>query len=76
MSIGEYFATINPLLYVPVLRLDNYDQDIISETIIISSYLADQHPESGMLPPPGTLERVKADHLVQIMTEIASCFSR
>lgn len=43
-SNGEDFATVNPLLYVPVLRLDNYDQDIISETIIISSYLADQHP--------------------------------
>jgi glutathione S-transferase len=77
MSIGEDFATVNPLLYIPVIRLDNYDQDIIPETIIISSYLADQHPEFGMLPPPGTLERVKADQfLVQIMTENASCFSR
>ncbi|KAK1249701.1 hypothetical protein MKX08_009704 [Trichoderma sp. CBMAI-0020] len=71
-SNGEDFATVNPLLYVPILKLDNHDRDVISETIIISSYLADQHPESGLLPPPGTLERVKADQfLVQITTEIA-----
>lgn len=71
-SNGEDFATVNPLLYVPALRLDNDNQDILSETIIISSYLADQYPESGMLPPPGTLERVQADQfLVQLTTEIA-----
>ncbi|KAL7920211.1 glutathione S-transferase [Trichoderma austrokoningii] len=70
-SSGEEFSTINPLLYVPVLKLDN-ENHIISETVVISSYLADQHPESGMLPPPGTLERVKADQsLVQLTTEIA-----
>lgn len=71
-SNGEDFSAVNPLLYVPILRLDNGDHDIISETIIISSYLADQYPKSGMLPPPGTLERVKADQfLVQLTTEIA-----
>ncbi|KAL7784538.1 glutathione S-transferase [Trichoderma ceciliae] len=71
-SNGEDYATVNPLLYVPALKLDNEDHDVISETIIISSYLADQRPGSGMLPPPGTLERVKADQfLVQLATEIA-----
>ncbi|KAL7918267.1 hypothetical protein ACQKWADRAFT_304579 [Trichoderma austrokoningii] len=71
-SNGEDFAAMNPLLYVPVLQLDNEDRDIISETIVLCSYLADQHPESGMLPPPGTLQRVKADQfLVQLATEIA-----
>lgn len=71
-SNGEDFADVNPLLYVPALRLDNDGKDVISETIIIASYFADQHPESGMLPPPGTLERVKADQfLVRLATEIA-----
>ncbi|GFP59198.1 hypothetical protein ACSS6W_007879 [Trichoderma asperelloides] len=72
-SNGEDFAIINPLLYVPVLKLDNSkDNDIISETIIICSYLADQRPESGMHPPHGTLHRAKADQfLVQLATEIA-----
>ncbi|RFU75203.1 glutathione s-transferase [Trichoderma arundinaceum] len=71
-SNGEDFSAVNPLLYVPALKLDNDDQDVISETVIISSYFADQRPGSGMLPPPGTLERVKADQfLVQLATEIA-----
>lgn len=71
-SNGEDFSHINPLLYVPVLQLDNEDGDILSETIIVCSYFADQRPESGMLPPPGTLQRAKADQfLVQLATEIA-----
>ncbi|KAM0251649.1 hypothetical protein ACHAQJ_008109 [Trichoderma viride] len=71
-SNGENYAAVNPLLYVPALKLDNDNHDVISETIIISSYFADQHPGSGMLPAPGTLERVKVDQfLVQLATEIA-----
>ena len=71
-SNGEDFAAINPLLYVPVLKLDNDDKDLISETVVIGSYLADQHPEAGLIPPRGTLERVKFDQLlVFLATEIA-----
>ena len=71
-SNGEDFAAVNPLLYVPVLRLDNEDSDLISETIVIISYLADQQPEAGLIPPRGTLDRVKYDQLlVQLATEIA-----
>ncbi|KAL9485320.1 hypothetical protein ACSS6W_004109 [Trichoderma asperelloides] len=71
-SNGENFSAINPLLYIPALKLDNDNHDVISEAIVISSYLADQCPESDMLPTPGTLERVKVDQfLVQLTTEIA-----
>ncbi|KAL6792279.1 glutathione S-transferase [Trichoderma sp. SZMC 28013] len=71
-SSGEDFATINPLLYVPALKLDNETKDIISETIIICSYFADQKPDAGLIPAAGTLERVKYDQfLVQLATEIA-----
>ncbi|KAH8904296.1 glutathione S-transferase [Coniochaeta sp. PMI_546] len=71
-SNGEDFAAINPLLYVPVLELDNANKDLLSETIIIISYLADQHPEAGLIPSPGTLDRVKTDQfLVFLATEIA-----
>ncbi|KAL6832042.1 glutathione S-transferase [Trichoderma camerunense] len=71
-SSGEDFAAVNPLLYVPALKLDNETKDIISETIVICSYFADQKPEASLVPAAGTLERVKYDQfLVQLATEIA-----
>lgn len=71
-SNGEDFAAVNPLLYVPALMLDNENGDVISETIVVASYLADQHPQAGLIPSRGTLERVKHDQfLVFIATEIA-----
>jgi glutathione S-transferase len=66
------FANVNPLAYVPVLELDNADKDRLTETIVITSYLADQHPESALIPAHGTLERVRMDQLLTfIATEIA-----
>jgi glutathione S-transferase len=54
------FANVNPLSYVPVLELD------------IASYLADQHPASGLIPAHGTRERVRMDQLLTfVATEIA-----
>jgi len=71
-SSGESFAEVNPLGYVPVLALDNDDEDKITETIVIISYLADQHPEAGLIPARGTLDRVKIDQFLTITaTEIA-----
>ncbi|WP_019832824.1 glutathione binding-like protein [Sphingomonas sp. PR090111-T3T-6A] len=71
-SNGEDFAAINPLLYVPALTLDADGKDILTETIIVASYLADQHPETGLTPKAGTLERAKFDQLLTfIATEIA-----
>lgn len=73
-SNGEDFAAINPLLYVrvPVLKLENDNNDVLSETIIIASHLADHHPEEGLSPLPGTMERAKMDQfLVFLATEIA-----
>lgn len=71
-SNGDNFAEVNPLGYVPVLKLDNEEEDLVAETAIIASYLADQHPESGLIPARGTLARVKADQLLNFTgTEIA-----
>ena len=70
-SSGESFADVNPLLYVPALVIEG-EQDALSETIVITSYLADQNPASGLTPPQGTLERARFDQLlVFIATEIA-----
>ncbi len=71
-SNGDDFAELNPMQYVPLLVLDKEKKDLLSETIVIAAYLADQHPESGLIPPHGTLARVKYDRLlVFIATEIA-----
>lgn len=71
-SNGDNFAEVNPLGYVPVLKLDNDDGDLVAETAVITSYLADQHPDSGLIPARGTLERVKTDQLLNFTgTEIA-----
>jgi glutathione S-transferase len=66
------FTNVNPLGYVPVLELDTADKEQMTETIVISSYLADQHPESGLIPVHGTLERARMDQLLTfVATEIA-----
>jgi glutathione S-transferase len=71
-SDNTHFANVNPLAYVPVLELDSADNERITETIVISSYLADQHPERGLIPAHGTLARVRLDQLLTfIATEIA-----
>ncbi|MFM0341691.1 glutathione S-transferase family protein [Paraburkholderia fungorum] len=71
-SDGSRFTDVNSLLYVPVLELDNEQKDRLTETTVITSYLADQHPGSGLIPSHGTLERVRMDQLLTfIATEIA-----
>jgi glutathione S-transferase len=71
-SNGTLFADVNSLLYVPVLELEDGNDERLTETIIITSYLADQHPESNLIPKHGTIERVRMDQLLTfIATEIA-----
>jgi glutathione S-transferase len=71
-SDDRSFADINNLLYVPALVLDPPRSDCLTETTVIQSYLADLHPESGLIPPHGTLDRVLMDQLLMfIATEIA-----
>jgi glutathione S-transferase len=71
-SDGQSFTDVNPLAYVPVLELDNDAKDRLTETIVVTSYMADQHPKAGLIPTAGTLERAKFDQLlVFLATEIA-----
>jgi len=70
-SNGDDFAKFNPMLYVPVLALDG-GRELLSETIVITSYLADQNPDAGLIPARGTMDRTMFDRLlVFISTEIA-----
>lgn len=71
-SNGEAFSDVNPLGYVPVLELENGEKERLTETIVVTSYLADQFPETKLAPALGTLERAKFDQLlVFLATEIA-----
>lgn len=66
---GGDFTTINPLGYVPVLQLD--DGEVLTEVQVILWYLADQKPGSGLIAAPGTMERVRMQELLNIIsTEI------
>lgn len=53
---GDYWQ-VNPKGYVPALVLD--DGQVITEVGVICQYLADQKPESGLVPKFGTMERYR-----------------
>jgi len=53
---GDYWQ-INLKGYVPALVLD--DGQVITEAGVICQYLADQKPESGLVPKFGTMERYR-----------------
>ena len=70
---GENFSKINPKGYVPALRLD--DGKILTEGAAVLQYLADQNPEAGLAPKPGTLERARLqEHLNYTSTELHKAF--
>ncbi len=65
---GDWLA-LNPKGYVPALRLD--DGNVLTEGAVMIRYLADTHPEAGLAPAHGTLERVRLDELLHfIATEL------
>ena len=51
---GDYWK-VNPKGYVPALMLD--DGQVLTEVGVICQYLADQKPESGLVPELGTMAR-------------------
>jgi glutathione S-transferase len=54
---GDY-KMINPNGSVPALRTET--GEILSEGAVILQYLADQKPDSGLMPKLGTMERYRA----------------
>jgi glutathione S-transferase len=70
---GKDFYAINPKGYVPVLELP--DGSILTEGPIIGQYIADQKPESKLLPPAGSLARVRVQEWLNFIgTELHKGF--
>jgi glutathione S-transferase len=63
---GADFRKIAAKGYVPALELD--DGQVITEGPIIVQYLADQKPESGLLPAAGTMERIRVQEWLNFVT--------
>ena len=54
---GSDFLAINDMGQVPVLRTD--EGELLTENPVVLQYVADRHPDSGLAPRPGTMERYR-----------------
>jgi glutathione S-transferase len=69
LDSGGRLEDVNDKGYVPVLELD--DGERLTEAAVILQYVADQRPESGLAPRPGTMERYRLQEWLNfIATEI------
>src|SRR5690606_27050792 len=71
---GRDYTGINPRGYVPALELE--DGSLMTEASVLAQYLADQKPETGLMPKMGTKERYTAmQWLTFIATELHKQFA-
>ena len=71
---GHDFYLVNTKGSVPALELD--DGQILTEGAVIVQYLADQVPEKGLIPLPGTMARYRVmEWLNYIATELQKSFT-
>ena len=74
MEGGDDFRTVNPLGYVPALRLP--DGTVMTEGPVIVQYVADQVPDKRLAPANGTPERYRLQSLLNFIgTELHKSFS-
>lgn len=71
---GRDFSRINPKGYVPALALD--DGEVLTEGAVILQYLADQAPETELMPKAGCRDRYRVQEWLHfISTEIHKGFA-
>ncbi|HTO82566.1 MAG TPA: glutathione transferase GstA [Methylomirabilota bacterium] len=63
---GADYTKVNPKGYVPALQLD--DGEVLTEGPAIVQYVADQKPDSGLMPKAGTMERYRAQEWLNFIT--------
>src|SRR5271165_766539 len=68
LATGEDYRTVNPLGYVPALRLD--DGTVLTENSAILQYIADEFPAAGLAPPES--DRLARAKLRQWLSFISS----
>ena len=68
VSTGEDYRAINPLGYVPALKLD--DGMVLTENSAILQYIADKYPEAELAPPRS--DRIGRAKLKQWLSFISS----
>jgi len=74
LSDGTDYYGINPKGYVPALELD--DGTLLTEGAVIDQYVADKNPAAKILPPVGSIERVRTQEWLHFIgTEIHKAFS-
>ncbi|MEH6405620.1 MAG: glutathione transferase GstA [Sneathiella sp.] len=70
---GRDFKQLNPKGYVPVLELET--GEVITEGAAILQYIADQHPDTQLVPAVGTIARARAqEHLNYTSSELHKAF--
>jgi glutathione S-transferase len=71
---GSDFYALNPKGYVPLLELD--DGERLTEGAVIVQYLADLNPSAKLLPPPGTMARLRVQEWLHFLgTEVHKQFA-
>ena len=71
---GGDYTQVNSKGYVPALKLTS--GEVLTEVPVILQYIADQKPESGLAPRPGTLERYRLEEWLNFTSsEIHKSFS-
>jgi len=68
LATGEDYRAINPLGYVPALKLD--DGMVLTENCAVLQYIADKYPEAGLAPPAA--DRIGRARLRQWLSFISS----
>ncbi len=68
LATGSNYRVVNPLGYVPALRLD--DGTVLTENSAILQYIADQYPQAQLAPPPS--DRVGRAKLRQWLSFISA----
>jgi glutathione S-transferase len=74
LSDGSDYFAVNSKGAVPALRLD--DGQVLTEGVVIMQYLADQKPDSKLVPKAGTFERYRVQEWLNYITsEVHKAFS-